>query len=79
MTSQEFKDIVNAISAVGFPIVMSILLFWQNYTQTNKYSKNLTDLLVRIDHELLAITQELLKDKQEKEGDTIDDTQDKGL
>lgn len=53
MTADEFKDIIAAVSAVGFPIVMAILLWWQNVRMTTEYSDNLIQMVKDAYDELL--------------------------
>lgn len=65
MSATEFKDIIQAISAVGFPIVMALLLFWQNTKQYRKYSETLTELMIKIDTDMLDILNKMMNERND--------------
>lgn len=51
----EVTGIIEIINGVGFPIAVSIALFWQNYQQNGKYSELLRELTTIINNNTSSI------------------------
>lgn len=51
----EVSGIIDIINGVGFPIAVSIALFWQNYQQNEKYTALLSELTTIIDNNTSSI------------------------
>lgn len=60
-------DIINAVSTVGFPAVMCLLLLKKLDTQESRYAKNETQLRKVISENTLAILS--LKNEIQKRGE----------
>lgn len=58
----EVTGIIEIINGVGFPIAVSIALFWQNYQLNGKYSELLRELTTIINnntHSINVLSDEL--------------------
>ena len=61
----QFPDILSAISAVGFPIVFCILLFWYLREETKNHKDEVTELksVISENNAILASLKQLIEDK----------------
>lgn len=49
-------DIVSAISSVGFPITMALLLLWYIYDSNNKHKEEIDKMSEALNNNTIAIT-----------------------
>ena len=67
---ESIEPIITAISTVGYPIVMSLLMFWYVKFQNENHKKEIDDLKTAINNNTLVIQKlidrcELKNEKQE--------------
>ena len=51
------ETIIQLINGVGFPIAVSIVLFWQNCKQDERYDAQMKELTKVIENNTLSITE----------------------
>ena len=54
-------DIVSAISSVGFPITMALILLWYIYDSNNKHKEEIDKMSEALNNNSIAITKLLDK------------------
>ena len=64
-----FETIIQLINGVGFPIAVSIVLFYQNWKQDERYDKQMKELAKVIENNTLTL-KELCLRLENKEGGT---------
>lgn len=55
------NDLTNFISSVGFPIVVSVAMFYQNNVLSSTYQKMEQQLETKLDHNTQVLTRLLAK------------------
>jgi len=64
-----FETIMQLINGLGFPIAVSIALFYQNWKQDERYDKQMKELTKVIENNTLTL-KELCVRLENKEGST---------
>lgn len=64
------NEITNLISTVGFPIVMSLILLYQNHENNKKHEEETKGFMTSIDNNT-RVLEKLLMKMEEKEDESV--------
>lgn len=55
------QDVLNAISQVGFPIVLTLILLWYIYDSNNKHKDEMDKMSTALNNNTIALTKLITK------------------